>query len=105
MNEKFHKRVAMNEDADPRGKINGSYLKGSPKHEHGHPYEFDQEKYYHPIPIAKDLTDQIASSKPRDNMQSLLKIPPSLFANFVKMAQEWMKVHGNHENLERFMQP
>lgn len=53
---------------DPRGKITDPYLKGSPKHENQHPYDFDQETYYHPIPIAKDLTDQIASSKPKDNM-------------------------------------
>ena len=95
----------MNEESDPRGKLPDPYLKGSPKHENQHPYDLDKETYYHPIPIAKDLTDQIASSKPKDNMQSLLRIPQSIFSNFVKMAQEWMKAHGNDGNLERFMQP
>jgi hypothetical protein len=31
----------MNEEMDPRGKIPDAYLKGSPKHENQHPYDFD----------------------------------------------------------------
>ena len=68
MHEKLNKRVEMNEFIDPRGKIEDAFLRSSPKHEGGHPYQLDKETYDDPISIAKDLTDQIASSKPKDNM-------------------------------------
>jgi hypothetical protein len=86
MHEKMRKRVTMNEVAETKVNNGEPFLKGSPKHENGHPYSFDRDKYINPIPIAKDLSDQIAMSRPKDNMQSLLKIPPNIFANFVKMA-------------------
>lgn len=102
MHEKLKRRVTLNECVQKF--IPEPFLSESPKHKEGNPYVLDPEVYEQALPIPSELTEQILKSKPNDSMQSLLKIPPKIFANFVKMTQLWMESHRN-ENFDKFMQP
>jgi hypothetical protein len=66
MHDRMRRRVSLNECIEKM--IPEPVIHPSPKHEDGHPYCFDKETYIDPIPIPRDLTDQIAKSKPDDKL-------------------------------------
>lgn len=55
MNDKMRRRITLNECVEKM--IPEAQLHPSPKHESGHPYDFDKEIYLDPVPIPRDLTD------------------------------------------------
>lgn len=102
MNEKVKKRITLTQCVAKNAPA--PHLRASVDHKDGHPYTLDYETYVFPLPIPRELTDQIAKSKPNDGILSLLKIPPRIFTNFVRMTESWMNHHDN-SNLSSFIQP
>ena len=80
------------------------FLKPSLKHPVGHPFDLDEEVYASYIPIPRELTEQIEKSKPKDTIQSLLRLPSRLFAFFVRTTEKWIKAHSStREPLDIFL--
>jgi hypothetical protein len=78
------------------------HLKSSPNHKSGHPYALDDPSLNEPIPIPKELTEQIAKSKPNDKVASLLKISPAILTQFSILTEKWLRIHSN-KNLDLFL--
>ena len=100
MSDKIRRRVNLSECMAKV--IPEPFLKSSPQHPLGHPYSFNEEMYLNQIPIPRELTEQIEKSKPKDNVQSLLKLPSKLYTYYVKITEKWMANHCK-QSLEQFI--